>query len=62
MKNKIKKVTVYGMELEVDFDYSCEEFYFNKILYDGEDVSNETTDSMLDKIKSKLLEDLNVNR
>ena len=63
MRNKIKTVTVRGYLFTVDFDYSDEEFYFNKIECDGidKDVLGILSDDLLDDIKSKLLEDLNAN-
>ena len=57
MKHKIKKVK-YELEFAVDFDYSDDEFYFNKIEFDGEPVLNILPDVLLDDIKSKILEHL----
>ena len=57
MKHKIKKVK-FELEFTVDFDYSDEEFYFNKIECDGTDMLHRLSDRILDDIASKILEDL----
>ena len=55
MKNKIKKVK-FELEFIVDFDYSDEEFYFNRIEHNDVCLLNVLSDKLLDEIKSKILE------